>query len=566
MGKIEKIEKLQKLKESGAITEQEFNAEKEKLINNKRTNNKKIKVIIAIMVLVILIAGGIFATYYFNNNSTETSTNENNATETTEEGFEQTSANVYANGTDNVSFANMNSDDENYNSTQQEILKYFDNNYFAYNSSLAQKYPQIFKEAKVQLDCTVVKVLSSHAFGKVIEIIKKSNKRVESDCKTYKRCGGCELRHIEYKETLKMKQNAVQSLVNKTLKNKIQVQEVLGMENPYYYRNKVQFPVGTDKNGNLQMGVYASRTHEIIPIEKCYIQNQKAEKLAKIVFKYWKENNLSAYNEKNQKGLLRHIIVKVGIRTNEYMCILVVNNEKIPNEKQFAEYIKKEFPEITTIVINTNKKNTNVILGENNRNILGNGYIKDKLGDYTFKISPLSFYQVNPIQAEKLYKIGVDQAKITKNDIVFDLYCGIGTISLFMSKYAKKVYGVEIVKEAIEAAKENAKINNIQNTEFLAGDVEKVLTKLLKERNIKPDIIVVDPPRKGLDKVTIKNILNVRPRKLVYISCNPATLVRDLKELEEEYDIGGIKPVDMFPFTKHVECVALMGRKDNESE
>lgn len=416
--------------------------------------------------------------------------------------------------------------------------------------------PNSIKGEKVKV--LIVKVLSSHAFGKVIEIIKKSNKRVESDCKTYKRCGGCKLRHIEYKETLKMKQNAVQSLVNKTLKNKIQVQEVLGMENPYYYRNKVQFPVGTDKNEALQMGVYASRTHEIIPIEKCYIQNQKAEKLAKIVFKYWKENNLSAYNEKTQKGLLRHIIVKVGIKTNEYMCILVVNNEKIPNEKQFTEYIKKEFPEITTIVMNTNKKNTNVILGENNRNILGNGYIKDKLGDYTFKISPLSFYQVNPIQAEKLYKIGVDQAKITKNDIVFDLYCGIGTISLFMSKYAKKVYGVEIVKEAIEAAKENAKINNIQNTEFLAGDVEKVLTKLLKERNIKPDIIVVDPPRKGLDKVTIKNILNVRPRKLVYISCNPATLVRDLKELEEEYDIGGIKPVDMFPFTKHVECVALL--------
>ena len=420
--------------------------------------------------------------------------------------------------------------------------------------------PNSIKGEKVKV--LIVKVLSSHAFGKVIEIIKKSNKRVESDCKTYKRCGGCELRHIEYKETLKMKQNAVQSLVNKTLKNKIQVQEVLGMENPYYYRNKVQFPVGTDKNEALQMGVYASRTHEIIPIEKCYIQNQKAEKLAKIVFKYWKENNLSAYNEKTQKGLLRHIIVKVGIKTNEYMCILVVNNEKIPNEKQFTEYIKKEFPEITTIVMNTNKKNTNVILGENNRNILGNGYIKDKLGDYTFKISPLSFYQVNPIQAEKLYKIGVDQAKITKNDIVFDLYCGIGTISLFMSKYAKKVYGVEIVKEAIEAAKENAKINNIQNTEFLAGDVEKVLTKLLKERNIKPDIIVVDPPRKGLDKVTIKNILNVRPRKLVYISCNPATLVRDLKELEEEYDIGGIKPVDMFPFTKHVEVCALLELKN----
>ena len=424
--------------------------------------------------------------------------------------------------------------------------------------------PNAIKGEKIKI--LIVKVLSSHAFGKVLEIIKKSNKRVESDCDTYKRCGGCNLRHIEYEETLKMKQNALQSLVNKTLNKKVQVEETLGMQNPYFYRNKAQYPVGIDKDGKPQIGVFANRTHEIIPIKKCFIQNEKSEELSKFVFNWIIKNNISIYDEKTRNGLVRHIVTKIGIKTNEIMCIIVINGDKIPKENELVKEILSNFPSVKTIVKNINTKNTNVIMGKENIDLYGDGYIEDILGEYRFKISPLSFYQVNPIQAEKLYNIGVQAAKISKDDIVFDLYCGIGTISLFMSKYAKKVYGIEIVEEAVKDAKENALKNNVENTEFIAGDVEEVLDELINEKNIIPDIVMVDPPRKGLDNKSIDNIIKICPKKLVYISCNPATLVRDLSKLEDVYEIQSIKPVDMFPFTSHVECVALMGRKDNEGK
>lgn len=416
--------------------------------------------------------------------------------------------------------------------------------------------PGAIKGEKVKI--LIVKVLSSYAFGKILEILEKSENRVEPDCKTYKRCGGCNLRHIKYQETLKLKQNAVQSLVDKTLKNKIRVKETIGMENPYYYRNKVQYPVGIDKNGKPQIGVFANRSHEIIPIEKCFIQNEKSEEIAKYIFELWNENNYTIYNEETRKGLLRHIVIKTGIKTNQYMCILVVNGQGFNNEKEFASKIVNKYKEITSIIVNSNMKNTNVILGLENRTIFGKEYIEDKLGEYIFKISPLSFYQVNPIQAEKLYNLGIEKAKITKEDIVFDLYCGIGTISLFMSKYAKKVYGIEIVEEAIKAAKENAKINSVDNVEFIAGDVEKVLSNIIYDRKIIPDIVMVDPPRRGLDNTSINNILSIKSKRLVYISCNPATLVRDLAKLEEMYEVEEIVPVDMFPFTSHVECIAVL--------
>ena len=416
--------------------------------------------------------------------------------------------------------------------------------------------PNSIKGEKVKV--LIVKVLSSHAFGKVLEIIKKSEYRTESDCSTYKRCGGCNLRHIKYEQTLKMKQNAVQSLVNKTLKTRIQVQETLGMENPYFYRNKAQYPVGIDKNGNSQIGVFANRTHEIIPTQKCLIQNEKSEKLAKFVFEWIVKNNISIYDEKTGKGLIRHIVTKIGIKTNEIMCVLVINGNSIPKEQELVKEILENFPEVKTIVKNINTKNTNVIMGKENVNLYGNGYIEDILGEYKFKISPLSFYQVNPVQAEKLYNLGVEAAKIDKNDIVFDLYCGIGTISLFMAKYAKKVYGIEIVEDAVKDAKENALNNGVDNVEFLAGDVEGVLDDLINEKGIVPDVVMVDPPRKGLDNKSIDNILKIHPKKVVYISCNPATLVRDLAKFEELYELKSIKPVDMFPFTSHVECVALL--------
>ena len=420
--------------------------------------------------------------------------------------------------------------------------------------------PNAIKGERVKI--LIVKVLTSHAFGKILEILEKSQYRIESDCSTYKRCGGCNLRHIKYEQTLKTKQNAVQNLVNKTLKTKIQVQETLGMENPYYYRNKAQYPVGIDKNGKPIIGVFANRTHEIIPIQKCFIQNEKSEKLAKFVFEWIAKNNISIYNEKTGKGLIRHIVTKIGIKTNEVMCVLVINGNSIPKEQELVKEILENFPEVKTIVKNINTKNTNVIMGKESVNLYGNGYIEDILGEYKFKISPLSFYQVNPVQAEKLYNIGVEAAKITKEDIVFDLYCGIGTISLFMAKYAKKVYGIEIVEDAVNDAKENALNNNINNVEFIAGDVENVLDELINKRNIIPDIVMVDPPRKGLDSKSIDNIIRILPKKVVYISCNPATLVRDLAKLEDTYEVENIKPVDMFPFTSHVEVCALLELKN----
>ncbi len=424
--------------------------------------------------------------------------------------------------------------------------------------------PNAIKGEKIKI--LVVKVLSSHAFGKIIEILKKSEFRKESDCNTYKRCGGCNLRHVDYDETLKMKQNSVQSLVNKTLKSKVKVEKTLGMESPYHYRNKAQYPLGINREGKPVIGVFANRTHEIIPIKKCFIQNEQTEQIAKSILEFITNNNISIYNEKTRKGLVRHIVTRIGIKTNEIMCVLVINGDKIGSkeiEDKLVKNIIEKFPNIKTIVKNINKKNTNVIMGKENINLYGDGYITDKIKDYTFKISPLSFYQVNPLQTERLYSLAVEKANISKDDIVFDLYCGIGTISIFIAEYAKKVYGIEIVEEAIEAAEENTKLNSIDNIEFIAGDVENELDKLLNEKVI-PNVIILDPPRKGLDNTSIKNILTTNAKKIVYISCNPATLVRDLSLLEEKYCINSITPVDMFPFTSHVECVAVLTLKENK--
>lgn len=420
--------------------------------------------------------------------------------------------------------------------------------------------PGAMKNEKVKI--IIVKVLASHAYGKIIEILEKSEYRVEPDCSTYKRCGGCNLRHMDYEETLNIKRQKVENLVNKTFgkDNKIKVKNVLGMGNPYNYRNKAQYPVGLDKSGAPIMGVFAERSHEIVSMQKCFIQNVEAEKIAFAIYKFIKEQHISVYNEKTMEGLIRHIVIKVGIRTHEVMCILVVNGKKIPHEQELVEMLVKEY-DVKTVVKNINMKNTNVILGYDNVVLHGDGYIYDILGDYTFKISPMSFYQVNPTQAEALYNIAIEEANLSKDDILFDLYCGIGTIGIFASSYVKKVYGIEIVKQAIEDAKENAKINNIENIEFFAGDVEKIFSNLMEKKQVYPDVIIVDPPRKGLDNNTINNILAVKPKKIVYISCNPATIVRDMKLLSENYEIGNIQPVDMFPFTSHVECVAVLKLK-----
>ena len=386
----------------------------------------------------------------------------------------------------------------------------------------------------------IVKITSSHAFGKLLELIEQSPVRCTPDCETYKRCGGCNLRHIDYEETLNIKQQKVQNLINKTLTKKVEVEKTLGMGNPYNYRNKAQYPVGTNKNGEKVFGVFAKRTHEIIPIKECKIQKEISYEIANYILDYIKKNNI-----------------------NEIMCIIVINGKELPHELTLANDIIDKFPMVKTVVKNINTKNTNVIMGQKNEAIVGRGYITDVLGDYIFKISPMSFYQVNPIQAEALYNIAIEKANITKDDVVCDLYCGIGTIGIFASKFAKKVYGIEIVKQAIEDAHGNAKLNNVNNIEFICGDVEQAFDKLIKKEKVEPSVVIVDPPRKGLDNNTIENIMKLNVARVVYISCNPATMVRDLKMMEEKYEIMEVQPVDMFPFTSHVESVAVMVIKDN---
>ena len=421
--------------------------------------------------------------------------------------------------------------------------------------------PNAIKGEKCEI--LIVKVLTSHAYGKILKIIQVSPERVEVVCSTYKRCGGCDLRHMTYDNTLELKKNAVQSLVNKSLKQKVEAEKTIGMENPFYYRNKAQYPLGLDKDGNPAFGIFAQRTHTIIPIDKCFIQTEISQEIAKTILEFIKENNISVYNEENQTGLFRHIVVKVGKYTNEVMCILVINGKNFPKEEGLVELLCNKHKNIRTIVKNINDKNTNVILGKENINLYGDGYIEDKLGDYTFKISPLSFYQINPVQAERLYNIAIESANLNKEDILFDLYCGIGTIGIFASKYVKKVYGIEIVEQAIKDAKENAKMNDIQNIDFIVGDVEQAFDELINKKNIISTAIIVDPPRKGLDDRTIENIIKVSPNRLVYISCNPATMVRDLAKLEDTYTITKIQPVDMFPYTKHVECIAVLTQKNH---
>ncbi len=404
----------------------------------------------------------------------------------------------------------------------------------------------------------IVKVLSNYAFGKLLEIIKPSPYRVNTDCSAYPRCGGCTYRHIDYEKTLEMKKQTVEnSLKKENIIPKI-IKDTIGMGLPYYYRNKLQYPFGINQHGEPAMGIYSERSHEIISIQKCKIQNELSQKIADDIYKFVLKNNIDVYNEKTLKGILRHIVIKVGFYTNEVMVILVVNNPIFPKQDKLITYLKNKYSEIKTIVKNINTENTNVIFGKENQILYGTGYIQDRLGDYMFKISPLSFYQTNPVQTELLYNIVLEKAKLTGKEIVFDLFCGIGTIGIFLSKQAKKVYGIEIIEDAIKDAKENAKINNISNIEFHVGEVQKILPTL---KDI-PNVVIVDPPRRGCETSTIETLLQMKPEKIIYVSCNPATLVRDLKKLSENYTVEEIQPIDMFPFTSHVECVSVLKLKE----
>lgn len=413
----------------------------------------------------------------------------------------------------------------------------------------------------------IIKILSSHGYGRILEILNKSEHRNLPDCDTYIRCGGCSLRHINYDYTLKIKNKKVKNILEKQGLDNIIVNDVIGMEEPYFYRNKLQYPLGVDKLGNPVMGVFEERSHNVISTKKCMIQNEVIQNIANDIFEFIKNNKISIYDEKSLKGIIRHIVIRIGIKTNQIMCTLVVNEDNI-NKKIEEELVKEivlKYPQVKTIIKNINNKNTNIILGDKNVILYGDGYIYDEILGYKFKISNKSFYQVNQKQTEVLYSKAIEYAGLKGNETIFDLYCGIGTIGICASKNCKRIYGIEVVKEAIDDAKENAKTNNLENATFFVGDVEKELPRFIKDNNVKPDVVFIDPPRKGCDKTTIDTILYVKPEKVVYVSCNPATLARDLKIFSDKYEIKEITPVDMFPFTSHVEVCALLELKNCQS-
>ena len=424
--------------------------------------------------------------------------------------------------------------------------------------------PNVIKGEKAKIK--ILKVASNIAYGKLVELINKSEYRAEADCETYSKCGGCNLRHVKYSHTLEIKKESVLNTLRKALGREVVIDEIIGMEEPFYYRNKLQYPVGKDENGSPVMGVFAERSHRIIPTHECMIQDKKSQEIANSLFDFIKENQIPVYDELSQTGTIRHIIIRKGKKTNEIMVTLVSNTELIVSkeiEKRIVDFIISKYPEIRTIVKNVNNKNTNVILGYDKENVIlyGEGYIEDYLGDFRFKISPMSFYQVNPVQTEKLYSKAVEYAGLTGKEIIFDLYCGIGTIGIFASPNAKKIYGIETISEAIEDAKVNAKLNNIENAEYYVGDVEKFLPQLIESHDIIPNVVFVDPPRKGCDKIAIDTLLKIEPNKIVYVSCNPATLTRDVRLLEEKYSLEKVSIVDMFPYTSHCESVCVLERR-----
>lgn len=403
----------------------------------------------------------------------------------------------------------------------------------------------------------IVKVNKSYAFGKLIKIIKASPYRIEPMC-NLKRCGGCQLMHLSYDKQLEFKtQRVIDSLKRIGKIENVAVNNTIGMENPLRYRNKAMFPMGI-KDKDAVIGFYAPRSHEVIDTISCLIQNEASDKIIAIIKEWIKKYNVSIYDEETQKGLLRHVMVRKAYKTGDTMAVIVINGKDIPYKNELIEDLTQNIIGIKSIVLNINKEKTNVALGNANKTIWGQDYITDYIGDLKFNISPLSFFQVNPVQTEILYNKALEYANLSGIETVIDAYCGTGTISLFLARNAKKVYGVEIVEPAIIDAKKNAKQNNIENVEFICGKSEEIIPNLYK-KGIKADVIVVDPPRKGCDLELLKTIVQMKPERIVYVSCDVGTLARDLNYLEENgFKVSAVQPVDMFPWTGHVETVVLI--------
>lgn len=412
-------------------------------------------------------------------------------------------------------------------------------------------------EDKIKVKITKSK--KNYAVGDIVEIIEPSPYRVERKCsKELKDCGGCQIQELDYKEQLKIKTNEVKQVISRIGKlDDVVIHDALGMEEPFRYRNKAQFPI-QKVNGVPVIGFYKKKSHDIIPTDQCIIQHDVNDKIIKIIKTYIRAYKVSLYDEKTHTGVLRHLVTKVGFTTKEVMVVLVANGRKLPYLNELASVLKENIPGFKTLVVNVNREKTNVILGQENRIIYGDGKINDNIGDLVFEISPLSFFQVNPVQTEVLYNKALEYANLGENDTVFDIYCGIGTISLFLAQKAKKVYGIEIVEEAIEDAKRNAEINKLDNVEFYVGKAEEVVPKMYKQGK-RANVVVVDPPRKGCDEKVLDTIVSMQPDRIVYVSCNPSTLARDLNYLNEKgYKCKEVQPVDMFPHSVHIENVALI--------
>ena len=408
----------------------------------------------------------------------------------------------------------------------------------------------------------VIKAKKNYGYARLMRLIEPSAHRVEPVCPVARPCGGCQLQMLDYAEQLRFKEKKIVGNLQRIGgMTEIPLEPIMGMENPFRYRNKAQFPIGQDRNGKLITGFYAGRTHQIMENRNCYLGVEQNEEILNRILAWMEENGVPAYNEETGKGLVRHVLIRYGFFTDEMMVCLILNGDKIPAEKALVESLC-EIPEMTSITINVNKKRNNVILGDQLRLLWGQSYITDSIGDISYQISPLSFFQVNPIQTEKLYGKALEYAGLTGNETVWDLYCGIGTISLFLAQKAKFVRGVEIVPQAIDNARENAKLNGIENVEFFVGKAEEVLPREYEKNGVYADVIVVDPPRKGCDEVLLNTILKMKPERVVYVSCDSATLARDLKVLcAEDYELTRVSTTDMFPQGVHVETVALICRK-----
>lgn len=433
-------------------------------------------------------------------------------------------------------------------------------------AKIDNKYP-IFIEGALKgekVKVRIVKVNKNFAYGKLMEVLEASEERVNPPCAIYKRCGGCKLQHASYKAQLDFKWDRVKDCVSKIGKlDPSIVKYPLGMENPWRYRNKVQLPIGLI-NGEVKIGFFAPRSHDIIDMESCLIQDEIGDKVVKLTREWIEKFNIRPYNvdgEYDEKGIVRHIMIRRGFTTNEVMVVLVTNGEKLPHKEEFVDLMVKNIPGIKSVIQNINSKKTNVILGLESKTLWGEDTISDYIGDFRFNISPLSFFQVNPTQTEVLYGKALEYANLTGNEEVFDAYCGTGTITLFLSQKAKKVYGVEIISQAIDNAWINAKENKVENVEFFVGESEVVIPDLIN-KGVKADVVVVDPPRKGCDKKLLDAITNIDAKKIVYVSCDPSTLGRDLQVLEDNgYKTLEVQPVDMFPNTSHVETVVKLNRK-----